>query len=111
LLISPSSAALKGILSSKIGFMWRLVVDWAILAPGKLLATVVGPLLFLLPLLAGFGAWLGVAMLLEGRQRNAEPATATMVWASLAACYAFLVVGVAVADLPAAISRFMKMAD
>jgi len=91
--------------------MWRLVVDWTIIVPGKLLATVAGPLLFLLPLLAGFGAWLGVAIVLEGRQRNSGPSTATFIWASLAACYAFLVVGVAVADLPAAISRFIKMAD
>lgn len=91
--------------------MWRLVFEWTVLAPGKLLAAVAGPLLFLLPLLAGFGAWLGMATILEGRKRNSQPATATMIWASLAACYAFLVVGVAVADLPAAISRFIKMAD
>ena len=67
--------------------------------------------MFLLPLLAGFGAWLGVATVMENKRQTGQPALATMVVASLVAMYVFMVVGAAITDLPAAISKFLKMAD
>jgi hypothetical protein len=91
--------------------MWRLVFDWTVLAPGKLLASVVAPLLFLLPPLSAFGTFVGVVRLLEYPSRGGPERKATWILAALLAFYVFFVVGVAVSNLPAAISRFMKMAD
>lgn len=91
--------------------MWRLVFDWVVLVPGKFLATVVAPFLFLLPPLAAFGTFVGVIRLMEYPNRGAPERKATWIAAALLASYVFIVVGVAVADLPVAISKFMKMAD
>jgi hypothetical protein len=90
--------------------MWHLVFDWAVLVPGKFLATIVAPFLFVLPPLAAFGTFVGILRLMTDPRQGAPERKAWMA-AGLLALYVFAVVGVAVADLPAAIPRFMKMAD